>query len=120
MIFQISPEIKWSIVEIDHVKPNYLFDVSKDEEMKKAFNWKNIQPLSIQFHQQNGTIFDFLLHRLQFIKAYQFRIVIEDNLTEIFNNETFSKSPRKHYPTNRITYNHFDGIWSIDLMVMSG
>ena len=44
--FQMTPELNWSNIEIDHVKAICLFDLSKDEELKKAFNWKNTQPYS--------------------------------------------------------------------------
>ena len=30
--FQFTPEMNWSIIEIDHVKPICMFDVSKDEK----------------------------------------------------------------------------------------
>ena len=39
--FQLTREMNWQNVEIDHVKPICIFDVSKDEELKKAFSWKN-------------------------------------------------------------------------------
>ena len=42
--FQMTPEMNWSNIEIDHVKAICLFDVSKDEELREAFNWKNTQP----------------------------------------------------------------------------
>ena len=69
--YQMTPEINWSNIEIDHVKAIYLFDVSKDEELKEAFNWKNSQPLLKHDHQKKGTKFNFLDYQLQFIKAYQ-------------------------------------------------
>ena len=34
---------------------------------------------------------------------------------EIFIDATYSKPPMRSYPTNKITYNHIDEIWSIDL-----
>ena len=33
--------MKWYNIEIDHVKPICMFNVSKDEEVKECFNWKN-------------------------------------------------------------------------------
>ena len=42
--FQFTPEMNWSNIEVDHVKPICMFDVTKDEELKEAFNWKNTQP----------------------------------------------------------------------------
>ena len=44
----MSPEMNWSNFEIDQLKPICLFDVSQDEELREAFNWKNTQPLSKQ------------------------------------------------------------------------
>ena len=75
----MSPEMKWSKIEIDHLKPICLFDVSKDEELREAFNWK-ITPLSKQAHVHKGNKFNFLDYRLQFIKAYQFLKLIEGGL----------------------------------------
>ena len=37
--------MNWDNINIDHVKPICLFDVSKDEELKAAFNYINTQPL---------------------------------------------------------------------------
>ena len=70
--FQFTPEMNWSNIEIDHVKPICMFDVCKDEELKKAFNWKNTQPLLKEVHAQKGTKFNLLDYRFQFVKAYQF------------------------------------------------
>ena len=41
---QMTPELNWNNFEIDHVQPICMFDVSKEEELKEAFCWKNIQP----------------------------------------------------------------------------
>ena len=62
----------WDNIEIDHVRAICLFDVSKDEELKEAFNWKNTQPLLKEVHSQKGIKFNFLGYQSQFIKAYQF------------------------------------------------
>ena len=69
---QMTPEMNWSNIEIDHVKAICLFGLSKDEELKEAFNWKNNQPLLKKDNQLKGTKFNFLDYQLQFIKAYQF------------------------------------------------
>ena len=42
--FQMSPEMNWSNIEIDHVKAICMFDVSDDEQLEEAFSWKNTQP----------------------------------------------------------------------------
>ena len=57
---QFTPEMTWDKIEIDHVKAICLFDVSKDEELREAFNWKNTRPLLKQNHRQKGTKFNFL------------------------------------------------------------
>ena len=49
-----------------------MFDVSKDEELREAFSWKNTQPLLKHIHQQKGTKFNFLDYQLQFINGYHF------------------------------------------------
>ena len=36
--FQFTPEMNWSNIEIDHVKPICMFIVSDDEQLKEAFN----------------------------------------------------------------------------------
>ena len=59
-----------------------MFDVSKDGELKEAFNWKNTQPLLKRDHLQKGTKFNFLDYRLQFIKAYQFIKLNEERFNE--------------------------------------
>ena len=70
--YQMTPEMNWSNLRIDHVKAICLCDVSKDEKLKEAVNWKNTQPLLKHDHQKKGTKFNFLDYQLQFIKAYQF------------------------------------------------
>ena len=67
---------------IDHVKPICMFDVSKDDELREAFNWKNTQPLLKHDHQKKGTKFNFLDYQLQVIKAYQFIKLIEKGPNE--------------------------------------
>ena len=52
----MTPEMNWSNIEIDHVKEICLFDISKDEELREAFNWKNTQPLLKQDHRQGYKI----------------------------------------------------------------
>ena len=43
---------------------------------------------------------------------------MNNNLTKIFNDEIYSKPPRKIYSTIKIVYNHIDEIWSVDLADM--
>ena len=70
--FQFTPEMNWSNIEIDHVKPICMFDLSNDEELKEVFDWKNTQPLLKEVHAHKGIKFNFLDYQLQFKKAYQF------------------------------------------------
>ena len=74
--------MNWSNIEIHHVKPICMFDVSDDEELKLAFTWKNTQPLLIQDHQYKGTKFNFLDCQLQFVQAYQFLKLNEEGQNE--------------------------------------
>ena len=43
---------------------------------------------------------------------------MKKDLTKLFIDEIYSTPPKKNYPTNKITYNHIDEIWSIDLADM--
>ena len=43
---------------------------------------------------------------------------MEEDITKIFIDEIYSKPPRRNYPTNKLTYNYIDEIWSIDLADM--
>ena len=69
---QVIPGRDWKKIGIDHVKPNCSFDISKEEKLKEEFCRKNTQPLLKQDHLQKGTKDNFLDYQLQFIKAYQF------------------------------------------------
>ena len=60
--FQMTPEMIWVNIEIDHVKPICMFDLSKDEELKEAFPWEKTQPLLKQNHHHKGTKFNFLYY----------------------------------------------------------
>ena len=52
--YQMTPEINWPNIEIDHVKAFCLFLVSDDQQLKEAFNWQNTEPLFEKDHQQKG------------------------------------------------------------------
>ena len=58
--FQFTPEMNWDNIEIDQVKPIFMFDSSKDEELKEIFSWKNTKPLLKEVHSQKGIKFYFL------------------------------------------------------------
>ena len=80
--FQFTTEMNWTNIELDHVKPIYMFDVSKKEELKEALNWKNTQPLLKHDHQQKGTKLNFFDYQLQFIKAHQLIKLNEERFNE--------------------------------------
>ena len=78
--YQFTPEMNWNNIEIDHVKSICMFNVSDDEELKLAFNWKNTQPPLKEVHSTKGIKFNLLDFQLQFIKAYQFLKLNEQRL----------------------------------------
>ena len=78
----MTPEMKWSNIEIDNVKPTCLFDVSKGAKLREAFSWQNTKHLLKHDHQKKGLKFNFLDHQLQFIKAYQFLKINEEGLNK--------------------------------------
>ena len=80
--FQFTSEMNWSNIEVDHIKPICMFDVSDDDQLKEAFSWKNTQPLLKKDHQLKRTKFNFLDYQLQFIKAYQFIKLNEERFNE--------------------------------------
>ena len=75
--WQMIPEMKSNNIDIDHVKPICMFDISKEDEIKEAFCWKNTQPLHKQDHLHKGTEFNILDYQLHFIRAYQFIKLID-------------------------------------------
>ena len=79
--WQMTPEMNWSNIEIDQVKPICMFNESKDEELKETFCWKNTQPLLEKGHQNKGTKPNFLDYQLQFIKTYQFLKLNQEELS---------------------------------------
>ena len=83
--FQFTPEMNWTNIELGHVKPISLFDVSKEEKLEEAFNWKNTQPLLQHDYQQKGTKNNFLDYQLHFIKAYQFIKLNEERFNEFIH-----------------------------------
>ena len=80
--WQMTPDMTWNNIQIDHVKPICSFDVTKDEELTEAFNWRNTQPLLKEVHSHKGIKFNFLDYQLQFIKAYQFIKLNEERFNE--------------------------------------
>ena len=80
--FHFTPEMNWENIEIDHVKPICLFDISDDEQLKETFNWKKTQSLLKHDCRKKGIKFNFLDYQFQFIKAYQFIKLNEERFNE--------------------------------------
>ena len=70
--FQMTPEMNWSNIQIDHIKPISSFDVSKEDELLEAFNWRNTQPLLKEDNLRKGTKYNELDSQLEFTKADEF------------------------------------------------
>ena len=70
MEVQMTSDMNWKNIDIDHTRPLSSFDICKDEELKEAFNWKNIQPVLKEVHSKSTIEFNLLDYRLEFIKAY--------------------------------------------------
>ena len=81
----MTPYMTWDNIEIDHVEPICLFDVSQDEKLKEAFSWKNTRPLLKEIQKHKGTKFNLLDYQLQFIKASQFIKINEEGLNQKFH-----------------------------------
>ena len=41
--YQMAPEMNWSNIHVDQIQTIFSFDVSKDEELQHALNWKKMQ-----------------------------------------------------------------------------
>ena len=82
--WQMTPDMTWDNIEIDHVRLFASFDISDDEKLKEAFNWRNTQPLLKEIHQKKGIKYNFLDYRLQFIKSYQFWKINEEGVNYDF------------------------------------
>ena len=64
---------------LDHVKPCCSFDLSKDEDIKECFSWKNIQPLWANDNLTKSNKIDIEIIELHKIKAINY----ENNLINV-------------------------------------
>ncbi len=60
---KFTKNMSWNLfmkgqIEIDHIKPCNSFDLSQEEEQRKCFNYKNLQPLFAKDNRSKG--FKFL------------------------------------------------------------
>ena len=74
-------------------------DLSNDEELQEAFNWKNTHPLLEidNLQKEKGRQNILLKFSLQFVKAYRFLKKKKKDDVKIFIDEIFSKTPKKKY-----------------------
>ena len=79
---QMTPEMIFNNIHIDHVKPISSFDISNDNELLEAFNWRNTQPLLKQDNLRKSAKFNEKDYAKQFKKAREF------NLLQTFFSET--------------------------------
>ena len=70
--YQLTPEMNWQNIHVDHVRAISSFDVSKEDELFKAFNWRNCQPLLKEDNLKKGSRYSEEEYKLQFIKAEEF------------------------------------------------
>ena len=71
-------------IDLDHVKPICMFDVTNEEEIKQFFCWQKNSTNLKHENQQIGSKFTFLDYELQCIKAYQFIKLKEEGLNGNF------------------------------------
>ena len=69
--WQMTPEMNWTNIEIEHVKDIRMFDISDNEE-QNLHSIERIHNHCSKFHSEKGTKFNFIDYQLQFIRAYQF------------------------------------------------
>ena len=82
LLFQMTPEMNFNNIHIDHVKPISSFDISNDNELLEAFNWRNTQPLLKQDNLRKSNKVNEEDYNNQFKKAREF------NLLQTFLSET--------------------------------
>lgn len=46
-------------MQIDHILPISSFDLSDEEQRKQAFNYKNLQALTVQQNREKGAKLDW-------------------------------------------------------------
>ena len=82
LLFQMTPEMNWNNIHVDHVKPISSFKISNDNELLEAFNWRNTQPLLKIDNLKKSKKYNESDYNNQFKKAREF------NLLQTFLSET--------------------------------
>lgn len=54
---------RFTEIDIDHIQPLACFDLSKDEEIRKAWALENLQPLWRSEHVKKGSVYNGIRHR---------------------------------------------------------
>ena len=75
LLFQMTPEMNFNNIHLDHVKPISSFDISNDNELLEAFNWRNTQPLLKQDNLRKSAKFNEKDYTKQFKKAREFHLL---------------------------------------------
>ena len=76
----MTPELKWGNIEIDHVKPICMFDVSKDKKIERSVLLEKYSTTLKKDHQQKRTKLNILDYQLQFIEVHQFLNLHEERI----------------------------------------
>ena len=87
--YQMSSEMNWKNIHIDHVKAISLFDVSKEEDLLEAFYWVITQPLLKKDNLQKSNKFNEEDYINQFKEAREFKkVLVTETLVNTFLDET--------------------------------
>ena len=109
-MYQMSPEIIWENIEIDHVKSFSSFVISKNGELLEAYDWVNTESVKKEVHQQKvEKVISYIIDCIssESIDSVSYKKKVEN---KIFINELYSSPSGKNGPTNEIKYNHIDQI----------
>ena len=98
--FQLTPEMNWLNIEIDHVKPICMLNIYNDDEIRECFNWKKIQTLIKAIDKKEGNDFFSIISYI-LLRSINFQLYMKKDNIQTSINETYSKPPGKNYPTNK-------------------
>jgi len=77
-----------SLWEIDHVTPCVSFDLTKDDEQKRCFNWTNCRPLSDEENESKGdeVIISVINNHNKIVEQYKQILKIKENCMQQIQN----------------------------------